>query len=257
MGSKEGRDMRVFTDGSCTMNGRKGAKAGFAAWFPEHPEWSTARRVPEDQSQTNQRAELSGIHLATSILEDRGEVDTDLVIYTDSDYSIKCLTVWLHGWMNRDWKTAEGKDVLHQDLIKDITLRLSKFKSYRFHHVRAHTGGEDDLSVQNAKVDQMARDIVEGTVKIIQPVVQDILFPGCPLRIMGPPTQQKDILAWMRGNLDTLDKDVIDKHLFKAFTELCRTRDVGLTKQIIQKTPVIRAERGHLQIETTIVSKVE
>ena len=251
------RDMRVFTDGSCTSNGRKDAKAGFAAWFPEHPEWSSAQKVPPDQPQTNQRAELSGIQLAIKILDERGEHDANVVIYTDSDYSIKCLTTWLHGWMNRNWKTAEGKDVLHQDLIKDITARLSKFKSHRFHHVRAHTGGEDDLSVQNAKVDQMARDIVDGTLKVIEPVVQDILFPGCPLRIMGPPTQQKDVITWMRNNIDTLDREVIDKHLFKAFTELCKVRDVELTKQTIQKVPVIRASRGHLQIETTIVSKVE
>jgi hypothetical protein len=43
--------------------------------------------------------------------------------------------------------------------------------------------------------------------------------------------------------------------LYKAFIELCKARDVQLTRQIIAKTPVIRAERGHLQIET--VDKVE
>lgn len=249
--------MRVFTDGSCSSNGRKDAKAGFAAWFPEHPAWSKAEKMPADQPQTNQRAELSAIHLAVRILDERGEHDNNLVIYSDSDYSIKCLTTWLHGWMNRDWKTAQGKDVLHQDLIKDITARLSKFKSHRFHHVRAHTGGDDDLSIQNAKVDQMAQDVVEGKdldTTPTQAVPTDVLFAGCPLQLMGPPTQQKDILAWMRANLDTLDKDVIDKHLFKAFTELCKVREVELTKQVIQKVPVIRASRVHLQIESGIVN---
>ena len=107
--------MRVFTDGSCTSNGRKGAKAGFAAWFPDHPSWSSALRVPDDQDQTNNRAELSAIQLGVKTLEDRGEIDCDLVIYSDSEYSINCLTSWLPGWMNRGWKTAAGKDVLHQD----------------------------------------------------------------------------------------------------------------------------------------------
>ena len=248
--------MRVFTDGSCTSNGRKGAKAGFAAWFPDHPSWSSALRVPEDQDQTNNRAELSAIQLGVKTLEDRGEIDCDLVIYSDSEYSINCLTSWLPGWMNRGWKTAAGKDVLHQDLIKDITSRLSKFKSHRFVHVKAHTGGLDDLSKQNAVVDKMAQDVVNGVVPTPEiPVVVDELFPGCPLRIMGGPTQQKDIVAWVRSSLDTLDKDLIDKHLYKAFIELCKARDVQLTRQIIAKTPVIRAERGHLQIET--VDKVE
>jgi ribonuclease HI len=248
--------MRVFTDGSCTSNGRKGAKAGFAAWFPDHPSWSSAFRVPDDQDQTNNRAELSAIQLAVKILEDRGEIDCDLVIYSDSEYSINCLTSWLPGWMSRGWKTAAGKDVLHQDLIKDITSRLSKFKSHRFVHVKAHTGGLDDLSKQNAVVDKMAQDVVNGVVPTPEvPVVVDELFPGCPLRIMGGPIQQKDIVAWVRSSLDTLDKDLIDKHLYKAFIEMCKARDVQLTRQIIAKTPVIRAEHGHLQIES--VDKVE
>jgi ribonuclease HI len=248
--------MRVFTDGSCTSNGRKGAKAGFAAWFPDHPSWSSAFRVPDDQDQTNNRAELSAIQLAVKTLEDRGEIDSDLVIYSDSEYSINCLTSWLPGWMSRGWKTAAGKDVLHQDLIKDITSRLSKFKSHRFVHVKAHTGGLDDLSKQNAVVDKMAQDVVNGVVPTPEvPVVVDELFPGCPLRIMGGPIQQKDIVAWIRSSLDTLDKDLIDKHLYKAFIEMCKARDVQLTRQIIAKTPVIRAEHGHLQIES--VDKVE
>jgi ribonuclease HI len=248
--------MRVFTDGSCTSNGRKGAKAGFAAWFPDNPSWSSAFRVPDDEDQTNNRAELSAIQLAVKTLEDRGEIDSDLVIYSDSEYSINCLTSWLPGWMSRGWKTAAGKDVLHQDLIKDITSRLSKFKSHRFVHVKAHTGGLDDLSKQNAVVDKMAQDVVNGVVPTPEvPVVVDELFPGCPLRIMGGPIQQKDIVAWVRSSLDTLDKDLIDKHLYKAFIEMCKARDVQLTRQIIAKTPVIRAERGHLQIES--VDKVE
>jgi thermostable 8-oxoguanine DNA glycosylase len=61
----------------------------------------------------------------------------------------------------------------------------------------------------------------------------------------------------MRGNLGTLDNAVIDKHLFKAFTELCKDREVTLTKQTIQKTPMIRAERTSLQITHGEVEKTE
>jgi ribonuclease HI len=244
--------MRVFTDGSCTSNGKKNSKAGYAAWFPDHPEWSSSHRVPDNEDQTNNRAELSAINLAVKTLEDKGEVDCDLVIYSDSDYSINCLSTWLPGWMNRGWKTAAGTDVLHQDLIKDTTTRLSKFKSHRFVHVKAHTGGTDDLSKNNAVVDKMAREAVDGPTAA---VVADELFPGCPLQIMGGPVQQKVILNWMREHINELDRDLVDKHLFKAFTELCKARDINLVKQVIAKTNVIRAERGHLQIEA--VDKVE
>lgn len=249
--------MRVFTDGSCTKNGRPGAKAGFAAWFPDHPELSAAERIPDNEPQTNQRAELRGIALAVSILVKNGLLDEDLVIYTDSDYSINCLTKWLPGWVSRNWKTSDGKDVLHKDVIQEVSSTLSKFKSHRFHHVRAHTGGGDDLSKNNDRVDKMARATVDDTVVVVETPAEDVLFAGCPLQLMGPPVAQSTLTKWMRQNLDALDAATVDKHLLKLFAELCKTRDVSLTKQTLQKTPMVRAERAHLQITRVEVEKVE
>ena len=248
--------MRIFTDGSCINNGKSNAKAGFAVWFPEHRELSAAARVPDSEAQTNQRGEMRAIERAVTILEQNGFQDEDIVIYTDSDYCINCLTKWITNWVSRNWKTVEGKDVLHRDLIESTSNRLTKFKSYRFHHVRAHTGGADDLSVNNDIVDKMARGTIED-IKIVPPPVVDEMFPGCPLRIMGSPVAQPELIQWIRSNLSTLDKDVIDKHLMKAFAEICKTRDVNLTKQTIQKRTMIRAEQGHLQIQHVHIDKQE
>ncbi len=250
--------MRVFTDGACSKNGQKGAKAGYAAWFPEKRELSCSQRVPDGDPQTNQRAELSAIRLAVTTLETAGYLDEDIVIYTDSDYSMNCLTKWLTGWVSRGWKTAEGRDVLHQDVIKDTSSKLSKFKSYRFIHVKAHTGGEDDLSKNNDVVDRMARATIDDSVRPVDPEpVVDELFRECPLRIMGPPVPQPEVLKWMRTHFAELDTDIVNKHLMKAFAELCKVRDVTLTKQTISKASMLRAERGHLQIDHVIVEKVE
>jgi ribonuclease HI len=248
--------MRVFTDGSCIGNGRKGAKAGYAVWFPEHREWSVAKRVPDEHSQTNQRAELSAIHEAVSILDQKGYYDDEIVIYTDSDYSINCLTKWIPGWVSRNWKTAEGKDVLHQDLIRGISDTLTKFKSHRFHHVRAHTGGGDDLSVNNDIVDRMARGTVEE-VKVIEPPAVDQLFEGCPLQLMGPPVPGEKLMTWIRENLESLDKDIFNKHLLKAFTEQCKLKEVNITKQTLQKQLMYRAERVNLQVSKVVIEKIE
>ncbi len=245
--------MRVFTDGACSGNGRQGAKAGFAVWFPEHKEWSVSKRIPDTHAQTNQRAELSGIHEAAVILDKQGCYNEDVVIYTDSDYSIKCLTVWLNGWVARGWKTSEGKLVLHRDLIESTSSTLSKFKSYRFHHVRAHTGGGDDLSVNNDVVDRMARASISDTpIELPEPPAQDEIIPGCPLRLMGPPIAESQVVAWVRSNLSSLDDATVNKHLLKAFAECCKERDVLITKQKIQRQTMLRAERGHLQITHTV-----
>ena len=240
--------MRVFTDGACSSNGRPGAKAGYAAWFPDNQSLSVSARIPAGEPQTNQRAELSAIHRAVVVLEERGFRDEDVVIYTDSEYCVNCLTKWITGWVSRGWKTSAGGDVLHRDLIQDTSSRLAKFKSYRFVHVRSHTGGEDDLSRNNDIVDRMARATVDDTVREVPLPAEDVLFEGCPLQLMGAPVAQSVLLQWMRTHLDTLDRSVVDKHLMKALTELCKIRDVSLTKQTIQKSPMIRAERMSLQI---------
>jgi hypothetical protein len=192
-----------------------------------------------------------------TLLEDAGFLDEDILIYTDSDYSINCLTKWIPGWISRGWKTSDGKDVLHQDMIRDISERLARFKGHRFIHVKAHTGAQDDLSRNNDVVDRMARGTIDETVRVVDPPVVDDIFPGCPLRLLGPPTSQADILGWMYANLSTLDKDVVDKHMMKAFVEICKARDVTLTKQTIQRAPMYRAERGHLQIDHIVVEKIE
>ena len=245
--------MRVFTDGSCPSNGRKDARAGFAAWFPEHPEWSETHRVPEDEDQTNNRAELSAIRLAFRILESRGCLDEDVVVYSDSDYSIKCVSVWITGWISRGWKTSEGKDVLHRDLIEDIVKRASKFKTHRFVHVRAHTGGSDDLSLQNDKVDKMAREAVDGKKVITTPAPVSDILPGCPLAVLGPPVSQGVLLSWIRQNLTTFDEDLMNKHLYKAFQEVCKSKNVTLTKNVSQRTTMLRAELTTISIEKVTV----
>jgi ribonuclease HI len=247
---------RVFTDGACSQNGKPGAKAGYAVWFPENRGLSFSARIPADQPQTNQRAEMAAIHRAVLILEDHGHTDEDIVIYTDSDYCINCLTKWIPGWVSRGWKTSNGTDVLHRDLIEDISTRLTKFKSHRFVHVRAHTGGQDDLSRNNDVVDRMARGTIEE-VRDIPPPAVDELYPGCPLQLMGAPVPHSQLMTWIKANIGSLDQAILDKHLLKAFTEMVKLRDVTITKQSIQKTPMLRAERSSLQITHVTIDKIE
>jgi hypothetical protein len=49
----------------------------------------------------------------------------------------------------------------------------------------------------------------------------------------------------------------VEKHLFKAFAEICKAKDVTLTKQTLQKTEMVRAEHSHLQISGVHIEKIE
>lgn len=251
--------MRVFTDGSCTKNGQAGAKGGYAVWFPENKEWSESHKLDESGTQTNNRAELTAIQKAAEILERRGCLDEDIVIYSDSKYCIDCLTKWIPGWVARGWKTADGSNVSNRDLIEDISRRLSRFKSHRFHHVRAHTGGADDISRQNDMVDRMARGTVDDTVDVKEVVVAaaDEIFPTCPVRLMGPPVRASEVTQWMRDHLSELDATVVDSYLYLAFKQLCSNRDVVISKKVAQKVSFVRAERAHLQISHCVIDKGE
>jgi hypothetical protein len=66
---------------------------------------------------------------------------------------------------------------------------------------------------------------------------------------MSPPVAAPVISAWIRANIAALDSEVIDKHLMKAFVEMCKTRNVTLTKQTVSKQSVYRAELTTVHIE--------
>lgn len=149
--------MRVFTDGACSGNGKQGARAGWGVWFPDNQSLSSFGRVPDDHPQTNNRAELLAISRAVNTILEKVGTEERVDIYSDSEYSIHCLTKWLPGWKAKGWKTATGTPVKNRDLIEDITTKLVKFPAYSFHHVRAHTGAGDEISKNNDIVDKMAQ----------------------------------------------------------------------------------------------------
>ena len=66
--------------------------------------------------QTNQRAELTAIQRALEIVPR----DRDIHIYTDSNYSINCSTVWYVNWKKNNWTTAQHEPVMNKDLILAI-----------------------------------------------------------------------------------------------------------------------------------------
>ena len=107
--------LRVYTDGSSLRNGTPGARAGVGVYFgPRDP-----RNVSEalrGSRQTNQRAELTAVLRALEITPRH----RDVTIYTDSQYSIKCVTDWYKNWVKNGWKNAAGKSVENKDLIGNI-----------------------------------------------------------------------------------------------------------------------------------------
>jgi ribonuclease HI len=248
--------IRVFTDGACRSNGKANAEAGYAGYFPDNKEWSFATKMPESEMQTNQRAELKAIHDSVDIIFEKcgSPAETAIQIYTDSMYSKNCLTTWLPGWMKNKWRTAEGSDVKHRDLIEHLSLRLTKFKEYTITYVKAHTGNTDELSVGNDIVDKMAVSVlIPKEVKVINRV--DGIFPDLALSLMGPPVEEAKIIEWCKTHLHLLDPQALKTGLFGAFQKTVSKNGYSTEVQRISKTRVVRLTTGLIKEGITIVKE--
>jgi ribonuclease HI len=155
-------DLVCFTDGACSANGKKNAKAGFAVVWPSAEEYNHSQRLLGDL-QTNNRAEYSAVihalEQANQIIDPSGE--KNLHIYTDSMLLIKTVTEWMGSWKKNNWKKKTGDQIIaNLDLVKTLDEYISKRPNVTFHHVKAHTKKMDWESIYNAKVDKMATDSI-------------------------------------------------------------------------------------------------
>jgi ribonuclease HI len=142
----------IYTDGACPNNcNEKSKTAGIGIYFPS----DTIMNVSENLlnfysgSCTNQRAELTAIHVAlniilSKILHDSKFINKKIIIYTDSMYAVNIITKWMEKWEQNGWKRAGGKDISNLDIIinlKDAYDSLINIGiNLEIKHVRGHQG---------------------------------------------------------------------------------------------------------------------
>ncbi|MBD8506843.1 ribonuclease HI [Hoyosella sp. G463] len=139
--------MTVSTDGSCLKN--PGGAIGWA-WVNHSGDRSSGGA----SSGTNQIAELMA--LLEAIRSHPGP--EPLLVESDSQYAIKCVSVWLAGWKRNGWRTAAGSPVKNAELIQSIDAAIADREGpVRFQWVRGHAGNEfneiaDELAGTAARV---------------------------------------------------------------------------------------------------------
>ena len=142
----------AYTDGACKHNGSEKAKAGLGVYFNKHNKISIPN-ISERliyKTQTNNAAELMAI---LKCLEKCLEynIPQKIYIYTDSDYSMKCITIWYPEWIKKgNYKDRKNIDILHK--INSIYKRFD----VEFIHIRSHTGLTDIHSKGNEMADRLA-----------------------------------------------------------------------------------------------------
>ncbi|CAD6896757.1 unnamed protein product [Tilletia controversa] len=155
-GPSSTRRINVYTDGASAGNGRAGAQAGWGVWFEDEDlrHLNEARRLP-GRNQTNNRAEMTAVWRACLLCPDPM---AQLVIHTDSMYTVQAINDWQTAWRRRGWKLASGGPVLNVDLIRRVE-RAFRARMIRpvLIHVAGHAGVRgneeaDRLAVAGARM---------------------------------------------------------------------------------------------------------
>ncbi|TGJ80801.1 hypothetical protein E0Z10_g7968 [Xylaria hypoxylon] len=116
--------MEFYVDGGCRNNGTPWAIGAAACVLMTryNAHYHRKLQLPQDEEQTNQRAEITAIIMALEwALEKYEKLDScpRLVvrIHSDSKYAIGCVDNWIYKWVQNGWVTSAGKKVENRDLI--------------------------------------------------------------------------------------------------------------------------------------------
>ena len=146
--------LKVFTDGACSNNGRKNSKAGIGVYFGENDERNVSRKITGKQ--TNNTAELSAVIEVFNVLKEEIERGINVIIYTDSEYVIKCSGSYGEKCEKSNWKKKKG-EIPNVELVKEVYELFQKNKNVSLEYIRAHTYKNDELSKGNEEADRLAR----------------------------------------------------------------------------------------------------
>lgn len=147
-------DTTIWTDGSNSL------RTGWCGWaYHGIIKGQEAVRCGYEKG-TNQRAELHAIIQALRAMPP-GTVGE---IISDSMYSINCLTIFRKKWEENGFKTFNGHEISHLQLVLEGH-KLMDSRQVKLTHVRGHSGvGGNELADLLSK---SARYVAEGKQPMI------------------------------------------------------------------------------------------
>jgi ribonuclease HI len=132
----------IFTDGACSGNPGPGGWGAILRYRRRERELSGYEPVT-----TNNRMELMAAIAALEALKRPSRVR----LHTDSRYLRDGITIWIHDWKRRNWRTADKKPVKNLDLWHRLAAALEP-QQVQFIWVRGHAGHPE-----NERSDALAR----------------------------------------------------------------------------------------------------
>lgn len=140
----------IYTDGSSRGNPGPGGWAGIVAGGDKVVELGG-----REEHTTNNRMELMGAIESLKFSISNFQF-SKIEINTDSEYVMKGITLWIHNWMKKGWKTAAKKPVLNQDLWQELW-NLVDGRNVEWKYVAGHSGHD-----ANERCDVIATMFADG-----------------------------------------------------------------------------------------------
>ncbi len=153
------RIIDVFTDGSVSKYKEKVGNVFYGSYaiiiLEDSKNLLEYWEVFEDT--TINQMELSAITKSLEILKEEGLANEQIVINSDSEYSVKGFNVYLPNWLEKNWTLASGKPVKNRELWIKL-LEVSKdFPNLEIKHVRGHQAVTESFeAAMNDAVDRLA-----------------------------------------------------------------------------------------------------
>jgi ribonuclease HI len=122
-------EIYIFTDGSSKRSQNGGASvAGLGVYLG-----AQCTNIKETyQGRTNNQCELGALDYAFKLIiryhHELSEMGKTIKIVSDSEYSIKAVSLWLAAWKKNGWRTSGGEPVKNKELIESIDASMQRIK---------------------------------------------------------------------------------------------------------------------------------
>ena len=140
--------VEIFTDGACRGNpGPGGWGAILRLGSAEKELWGGEAQT------TNNRMELTAVIRALEALKR----PIAARVHTDSQYVLKGISEWIHGWKRNGWRTADKKPVKNADLWRELD-RMAADHRIEWIWVKGHAGHPENEradALPNRGIDQL------------------------------------------------------------------------------------------------------
>ncbi|MFT6300640.1 MAG: ribonuclease HI [Saprospiraceae bacterium] len=146
------KEVEIFTDGACRGNPGPGGWGALLRY-----EGIEKSLYGGENETTNNRMELMAAIEGLASLKEA----TKVILTTDSQYVRQGITIWLHNWKKRGWKTAGKKPVKNIDLWQRLE-KEAGLHDVKWLWVKGHSGHRE-----NEIADQLANQGIDDLAPLL------------------------------------------------------------------------------------------